>query len=1036
VRIGILGPLTVRDADGRVVEIGGARLRTLLIRLTLDAGRTVPTDALVDAVWPDQPPAGAGNALQALVSRLRRALPEPGRLAAVPGGYRLDPDGRDIDEFERLAAAGRAAADPARGAELLRAALALWRGPALVDVGDADFARASTLRLDELRLAATEDRIEAELRCGTADGAVAELTALTSRYPLRERGYGLLMRALAELGRTGEALRVYERLRRTLADELGTDPSPELAALHVALLRGNNRPPGNLRTPLTSFVGRDAELTRVADLLRDARLVTLVGPGGAGKTRLAVEVGRALAADVPDGAWLVELAPVRDPAEVPAAVLEALRPARIQRDALGSRDPLDRLVAALEHQRQLLVLDNCEHLVEASAHLAERLLGACPGVRILATSREPLALTGEALCPVGPLSAPPAGTGAAEALGFGAVRLFADRAAQVRPGFAVTDANVGEVGEICRRLDGLPLAIELATARLRTLPVGRIAARLGDRFRLLSGGSRTALARHQTLQAVVDWSWELLSGAEQRLARRLSVFLDGATLESAETVCDGDLETLSALVDKSFLTLDDDLPQNDGRYQMLETIRVYAAGRLAEAGEAESTRDRHAAYFQALARTAEPYLRRREQLTWLARLTAERDNLSGALRWSIDHGDAATAVGLGAALGWFWALRNYHAEAVDWLGQALAVPGEVPAADRASALAHYALNLLAADEHDLARARYAEAAALDDTGRHPLIPLFLLMDGMFHGNRDQISAAMPAALDHPDPWTRAVALGVRARWRQEGGDLDGAARDSKEALAALRASGDRWAQSILLSLSADAHTMRGDHAGAIAALSESVMLAEELNVEEDLLFGRYGLILQMAELGDLAAARAELDRAAAGLGGAPALRQFVLAVGEADLARLSGDPARAVPAYRRALEHEPDAGMPGEIRPIVLLNLTRAVLATGDVEGAREQADEVRETAENRLVLAVLAEVDAAVAVSESAMDRAARLLGCAEAIRGVPNRGSREVAATVAAAREALGPERYAREYATTAAYSLDEVRAFLGAPAQVLRR
>ncbi|OLE26017.1 MAG: hypothetical protein AUG44_14255 [Actinobacteria bacterium 13_1_20CM_3_71_11] len=944
----------------------------------------------------------------------------------MPGGYRLDPASRDVDEFERLAAAGRGEPDPARAAELLRAALALWRGPALVDVGDADFARAAALRLDELRLVATEDRIEAELRAGAAAGAVAELTEITSRYPLRERPFGLLMRALADLGRSGEALRVYERLRRTLSDELGTDPAAELAALHVALLRGNDRPPGNLRAPLTSFVGRDAELRRVAGLLRDARLVTLVGPGGAGKSRLAVEVGRSLAAEAPDGVWLVELAPVRDPDEVPAAVLDALRPARLARDTLAARDPLDRLVAALAARHQLLILDNCEHLIEACAHLADRLLGACPGVRILATSREPLAMTGEALCPVGPLPVPPPGrVGVVEALGFGAVRLFADRAAQVRPGFAVTDANAAEVGEICRRLDGLPLAIELATARLRTLPVGQVAARLGDRFRLLSGGSRTALPRHQTLQAVVDWSWDLLSAAEQRLARRMSVFLDGATLEAAETVCESDLATVSALVDKSFLGVDD-----DGRYQMLETIRVYAAGRLIEAGEAAATRDRHAAYLLGLARTAERYLRRREQLTWLARLTAERGDIAAALRWSVDRGDAATAVGLGAALGWFWSLRNHHGEAVDWLGQVLAVPGEVPVADRAAALAHYALNLLAVDEHAAARARYEEAAGLAGAGHHPLIPLFLVMDGMFHGNREQLAAAMPAVLDHPDPWTRAVGLGVRARWRHEGGDLDGADRDTADALAALRTTGDRWGLAIMLSLSADACGLRGDHAGAIAALTESVALAEELDVEEDQLFGRYGLLLHRAELGDLAAARAELDRAASRHGTAPDRRRFILAVGEADLARLSGDPAAAVAGYHRALASEADSGIPGEIRPIVQLNLVKAVLATGDVAGAGRLIDEVRAAAGNRLVLAVLAEVEAAVAVARGDGAAAARLLGCAEAIRGVPNRGSREVAATVAAARDAVGPEGYAREYATTAAYSLDKVRAFLGVP------
>jgi DNA-binding SARP family transcriptional activator len=305
----------VRDADGGAVEVGGARLRTLLIRLALDPGRTVPADALIDAVWPAAPPAGASNALQALIFRLRRALPEPDRLVAVARGYRLEA-GLDATDFERLAAAGRAALSAGhcdRAAEHLCAALALWRGVALAEVADADFARASAVRWEELRLAATEDRIEAELGRGQVDelpGLVAELTALAGQHPLRERPHGLLMRALAELGRTGEALRWYERLRRTLADELGTDPSPELSALHLALLRGAQGPKSNLRTPLTSFVGRDADLTRIVDLLRTARLVTLVGPGGAGKTRLAGEVGRTLTDQLPDGVWLVELAPV------------------------------------------------------------------------------------------------------------------------------------------------------------------------------------------------------------------------------------------------------------------------------------------------------------------------------------------------------------------------------------------------------------------------------------------------------------------------------------------------------------------------------------------------------------------------------------------------------------------------------------------------------------------------------------------------------------------------------------------------------
>jgi predicted ATPase/DNA-binding SARP family transcriptional activator len=1047
VRVGILGPLAIHGADGAPVEIGGARLRTLLLRLALDAGRPVTADALADAVWPDAPPTAAGsqtlterrsdrlrgNALQALVSRLRRALPEPAALAAVPGGYRLDIDGRDADDFERLAAEGRAALAAGateHAALLLGEALARWRGPALADVADAPFAGAAAARLEELRLAATEDRIEAELGCGREAQVVPELAALTMRYPLRERPYGLLMRALAELGRAGEALRAYERLRRTLADELGTDPSPELAALHLDVLRRDGTPRGNLRAALTSFVGRDADLSRVTGLLRSGRLVTLVGPGGAGKTRLALESGRALADRFPHGVWLVELAPVRDPAEIPAAVLEALRPSRLRLEAAGIPDPGARLLTVLAGRELLVVLDNCEHLVDACARLAEDVLGACPGVRVLATSREPLALTGEVLCPVGPLPAPPAGAAVPETRRFAAVQLFADRAAAVRPGFTVTDANAGYVGEICRRLDGLPLAIELAAARLRTLPLDQVAGRLGDRFRLLSGGSRTALPRHQTLEAVVAWSWDLLDEAEQRLARRLSVFLDGAAADGAEAVCGGDLETLSALVDKSFVRLAD-----DGRYHMLETIRAYATGRLAEAGEAQRVRDAHAAYFLGLAETAEPELRGHGQLAWLGRLRAERDNLNAALRWAVEREDARTALRLAAALGWFWALRNHHVEAADWLNQVLAIPGEVPDDLRAAALVHQAINEIAVDRPERSTEAYAQALALR-TSPHPLIPLVGLLTAMMTEDAARVAAELRGVLAHPDPWTRAVGLGIRGRWNFEHGDPDSGERDTVEAVAQFRAIGDRWGLAIMIGSLSDAYNLRGDLDNAIKALDEAVALAEELGTDDDLIFARYGLMLAWAEAGDPERARTELELTRNVPGDLPAIRQLILALGEAELARRFGAPGDAVRRYEQALEMRPAVTVvPPEVRHFILLSLARAVLSAGDAGRARRHADEVRQmTQQKRTTLASVAEIYAAACIAEGAPRAAARLLGCAEALRGAPHLGSRDVTGTVAAAKSALDEEAYAKEYATGAAYSPEDARDALAA--QALRR
>ncbi|MGB3443646.1 MAG: BTAD domain-containing putative transcriptional regulator, partial [Actinophytocola sp.] len=448
-RVAMLGPLSVRADDGTPSQVPGARLRTLLIILALDAGHVVSSGRLVDGVWGDDPPAEAANALQALMSRLRRTgLTVESR----PTGYQLvlDRDDVDVHRFERLAARGRAmlATDPVTTAAVLRDALALWRGPALADATTAAFAQAPVVRLTELRLAALGDRIEADLATRGAD-LVPELESLVAEHPLRERFAGLLMRSLARAGRTADALAVFARVKDTLAEELGADPSAELTALHLDLLRGpdarQDRRRTNLRAGLTSFVGRDEELARVTAMVGESRLVTLTGPGGSGKTRLATEVGRALVDRGPDGVWFVELAPVGDGADVPQAVLGALglraqtlvatSPGRTRPDPVEA--PIDRLAAALSTRSPLLVLDNCEHLVAAAAALADRLLGECPGLRILATSREPLGITGETLWPVDPLALPPEDTDPADALGYPAVRLLADRARAVRPGLTV-----------------------------------------------------------------------------------------------------------------------------------------------------------------------------------------------------------------------------------------------------------------------------------------------------------------------------------------------------------------------------------------------------------------------------------------------------------------------------------------------------------------------------------------------------------------------------------------------------------------------
>ncbi|MFI8917366.1 BTAD domain-containing putative transcriptional regulator [Streptomyces sp. NPDC053513] len=719
-RYSVLGPTLAHTPDGSDVTIGGPRVRALLTVLALRAGRVVPVPDLVDEVWHgDEPPADAPAALQALVGRLRRALGRD-RVVSAEGGYRLDarPEDVDVRRFERLAAEGLAAlgaADPARAAALLDEALGLWRGPAFADLPDRE---AEAARWEARRLDARRARLDAALALGGAEAALPELTALCAAHPLDEPLQALRIRALRDTGRAAEALAAYESVRRSLATRLGADPSPALRALHAELLTPEPvRAPlrGNLRARLTSFVGRDEEIALVRDDLRGARLVTLLGPGGAGKTRLSQEAAERGNEDWPDGVWVAELAPVRDPEAVPEAVLAAvgaretvLRGAGAE-ELRGGGDPTARLVEHCAGRRMLLLLDNCEHLVGAAAELAETLLARCPELRVLATSREPLGVPGETLRPLGPL---PTGM---------ALRLLGERGAAVRPGFRVEDDPVA-AAEVVRRLDGLPLAIELAAARLRMLTLRQIADRLDDRFRLLTSGARTVLPRQQTLRAVVDWSWDLLDGAERAVLRRLSVFTGGCDLEAAEAVCAGDsqaadpqatdlrpagsqatdprpagsravgprapgprpaephapgphaagpsaheppvLDLLGALVDKSLVVA---VPGESGmRFRLLETVAEYAGERLDEAGERAGTERRHLTYYRELARRTDPELRGPGQVEAVGRFGTEYGNIRAALRRAVDAREEDEALVLVHSLLWYWQMRDLRADALYW----------------------------------------------------------------------------------------------------------------------------------------------------------------------------------------------------------------------------------------------------------------------------------------------------------------------------------------------------------------------------------
>ncbi|WP_434597075.1 BTAD domain-containing putative transcriptional regulator [Streptomyces sp. A5-4] len=1001
-RFGILGPLDIRSdnadsegADGRggALDPGGPRPRALLALLLLDVGRVVGTDRLTDGLYGGEPPAGAANALQSQVSRLRKRLGV--RIESLPAGYRLvaDPEDVDVHRFERLSREGRralTAGDHRRAAELLREALGLWRGPALADLASVPFAEAQAVRLDELRLAALHDRTEADLALGGGPELVPELREVIAVHPLRERPYGQLMRALHAAGRPAEALGVYEDARRTLSDELGADPSPELAALHLELLRGQapaRATASGVPAQLTSFVGRSRELERIGSLLSAARLVTLTGPGGAGKTRLAVESAGRWAGAV----CYVELAPIADAAQLPYAVLAALG---VRESGFHDRagDATERLLSALEGRELLLLLDNCEHLVEGAARLAGLLLGACPGVRVLATSREALGITGEALCPLPPLAPE------------GAVALFTDRAAAVRPGFGGdgSRAEHARVEHICAALDGLPLAIELAAARLRTLTLDEIAARLDDRFRLLSRGDRTKAPRHRTLRAVVEWSWELLDDEERLLAPRLTVFRGGATLDAVERVCGvADAEdVLASLVEKSFVEV------TDGRYRMLDTIRAFCAERLA--GEETAPTAAHAAYFLELAETAEPFLRGEAQLAWLARLDAEHANLFAALR----QGDRSTALRLLARMSWYVRLRGRQGELAPLAVELLAAVGpqapEGLVEEYVLCVIHTITGRGDPGEPALIRRLDALMATPGLTLRLPFtLVLWSLVSGPQRGNEDQLRRFRP-----DDPWTLAMyRMGGGFQELFAGRPLASEAAFA-EAVEGFRATGDRWGTANCLDPLAMFAHWRGDTGRALALVDEALVLVRELAAPEetaDLLLRRAAIQLHAgrpAEAVELFTRSADLARGA----GVPDKVAGALR-GLGDAARLTGDTPRAREHYEAALEVCAATWFSIGETLRIFIGLGRTAAADGRPEEARDWFGQARDLAVEQpedIALADVAEAWAEVAAPEAA----AELLGAAEALRGAPLAGDLDVVRVGEAARSRLSATAYRAAY------------------------